>query len=181
MKTPLAIVWLYLGTTILALWGCEEKVKPSVLQDVDSKSLPQQESWNSTVVISDSGIVKAVIEAGYIRVFDVPRQTLLSEGVVVHFFDDLGMESSVLHSREAKVNDQTNDLEAFGDVVVTSNDSTVLKTDHLFWDNTKQLIHTPDEVWITSPKETLQGKGFEAKQNLRDYKIFQVSGEARSQ
>jgi LPS export ABC transporter protein LptC len=165
---------------MLVLSGCEEKVKPSVLQNIDSQSIPQQESWNSTVVISDSGRVKAVIEAGYIRVFDTPRQTFLSEGVVVHFFSEEGEETSVLTSREAKVDDVTNNLEAFGEVVVTSSDSAVLKTDHLFYDNAKQLIHTPDEVWITSPKETIQGKGFEAQQSLRNYRIFQVSGEART-
>lgn len=180
MKPHHSILCL-LCLTALAGWGCEEKVKPSVLADVDSKTLPQQESWNSTVTISDSGRVKAVIEAGYIRVYDAPRQTLLSEGVVVHFFDDDGVETSVLRSREAKVDDRTNNLEAFGDVVVTSSDSTVLRTEHLFFDNAKQLIHTPNAVWITSPKESIQGKGFEAQQNLKNYRIFQVSGEARSQ
>ena len=163
------------------VWGCEEKVKPSVLSDIDSKTIPLQESWNSTVVISDSGRVKAVIESGYIRVFDTPRQTLLSDGVVVHFFDEEGVETSELHSREATVNDMTNDLEAIGDVVVTSSDSTVLRSERLYWNNAKQVIHTPDDVWITSPKESIQGKGFEAQQNLRNYRIFQVSGEARSQ
>jgi len=179
VRATIALMLLVLLTG--AGWGCEEKVRPSVLSDVDSETLPQQESWNSTVVISDSGMVKAVIEAGYIRVFDAPRRTLLSEGVIVHFFDEHGVESSELHSREANVDDRTNDLEAIGDVVVTSSDSTVLRTDHLFWDNAKQLIHTPEQVWITSPKESIQGKGFEAQQNLRNYRIFQVSGEARSQ
>lgn len=168
-----------LPLALAGLLGCEDKVKPNVLHDVDSQTLPRQESWKSTVVISDSGRVKAVIDAGYIRVFDVQRQTLLSEGVVVRFFDEHGRQTSELHSREAKVDDMSNNLEAMGDVVVTSSDSTVLKTQHLFWDNVKQRIHTPDEVWITSPKETLQGKGFEAQQNLKNYRIFQVSGEAR--
>lgn len=168
-----------LACALAGLLGCEEKVKPSILRDIDSQTLPNQESWNSTVVISDSGRVKAIIDAGYIRVFDAQRQTLLSEGVIVRFFDEHGRQTSELHSREAKVDDGSNNLEAMGEVVVTSSDSTVLKTEHLFWDNVNQRIYTPDEVWITSPKETLQGKGFEAQQNLKNYRIFQVSGEAR--
>ena len=175
-RTLLCVLALVAG----GLLGCEEKVKPSILRGIDSQTLPSQESWNSTVVISDSGHVKAVIDAGYIRVFDAERQTLLSEGVVVRFFDEHGRQTSELHSREAKVDDRTNNLEAMGQVVVTSSDSTVLKTEHLFWDNVNHRIHTPDEVWITSPKETLQGKGFEAQQNLKNYRIFQVSGEARA-
>jgi LPS export ABC transporter protein LptC len=181
MMPRMIILLALLLTTASPFWGCEEKVKPSILADVDSKTIPDQESWNSTVVLSDSGNVKAVIEAGYIRVFSVPRQTLLSQGVVVHFFDEEGIETSILRSQEAKVDDRTNDLEAIGHVVVTSKDSTVLKTEHLFWDNVKQLIHTPDNVWITSPKESIQGKGLEAQQNLQNYKIFQVTGEAKTQ
>jgi LPS export ABC transporter protein LptC len=178
---PRALIPLVLFLIASAtMGGCEEKVKPSILSDIDSKTIPQQESWNSTVVISDSGKVKAVIEAGYIRVYEVRRQTLLSEGVVAHFFDEKGVATSELHSREAMVDDRTNDFEATGNVVVTSSDSTVLRTEHLYFTNADQLIHTPDDVWITSPKESIQGRGFEAQQNLRNYRIFQVSGEARS-
>lgn len=167
----------------IVLWiGCEEKIKPAVLSDVDSRSLPQQESWNSTVTISDSGIVKAVIRAGYIRVFESPRRTLLSEGVTVDFFDDEGSKTSVLTSNEAKVDDLTNDLEAWGSVVVVSeSDSTTLRTERLFWDNRRQLIHTPEFVNIVSSREKIQGTGFEAEENLRNYRIFKVSGEARTQ
>ena len=166
---------------ILACLGCEEKIKPSVLSNIDSQTLPQQESWNSTVTLSDSGVVTAIIQAGYIRVYDQPPQTLLSEGVTVHFLDADGKETSVLTSSDGQVDDQTNDLEASGDVVVVSSDSTVLKTTRLFWDNKKKLIHTPDNVDITSPKERIQGKGFEADQNLRSYRIFKVTGQADAQ
>jgi len=161
-----------------AVFGCEEKIKPSVLSNVDSRTLPQQESWNSTVTLSDSGVVTAVIEAGYIRVYDQPPRTLLSEGVKVHFLDADGRETSVLTSREGQVNDQTNDLEASGDVVVVSKDSTVLSTTRLYWDSKKNLIHTPDYVSIVSPRERIQGRGFEADQNLRSYRIFKVTGQA---
>ena len=162
--------------------SCEEKVQPDVMTQIDSRTLPQQESWNSTVTLSDSGRVKAIIKAGYIRVYEEPRQTLLSEGVVVDFFDEDGRKTSVLTSREGKVDDPTNDLEAWGDVVVVSQeDSTTLKTERLFWDNTRRLVHTPEFVSIVSPSEKIQGTGFEAEQNLRNYRIFRVSGETQAQ
>ncbi len=173
---------ILLTALILGLSACEEKIKPSVLTQIDSKSLPQQESWNSTVTLTDSGRVKAVIRAGYIRVYEEPRRTLLSEGVVVDFFDDTGKKTSVLTSREAIVNDVTSDLETWGDVVVVAeDDGTTLRTEKLFWDNRKQLIHTPEFVRIVSPSEKIQGTGFEAEQNLNNYRIFRVSGQAQGQ
>jgi len=173
---------ILLTALVLVLSACEEKIKPTVLSQIDSKSLPQQESWNSTVTLTDSGRVKAVIRAGYIRVYPEPRRTMLSEGVVVDFFDREGTKTSVITSREGTVNDVTNDFEAWGDVLVVSQeDSTKLRTERLFWDNRRQLIHTPEFVSIVSPKEKIQGTGFEAEQNLTRYRIFRVSGQTQEQ
>lgn len=173
--------WFLIAVVAAAGWGCEEKIRPTVLPEIDPVSLPLQESWNSTVTLSDSGVVKAVIRAGYIRVFEEPRQTLLSEGVVVDFYNEEGVVSSVLTSREGSVNDRTNDLEAWGNVVVVSRtDSSVLKTQRLFWDNRRERVHTPEFVNIVSPTEQIQGTGFEAEQNLKNYRIFSVSGETQA-
>ena len=164
-----------LSTLITA---CEEKIKPSVLSTVDSRTIPQQESWNSHIVVSDSGLIRATIDAGYLRVFEGSQQTHMSEGVVVHFFNSQGVQTSVLTSKEAIVDENTNNLEALGNVLVVSPDSTKLWTEHLYWDNQKQLVHTPEFVRIVSPKERLQGHGFESDQNLHHYRIFHVTGQA---
>ncbi len=162
---------------IVVMTGCEEKIKPSVLSDIDSKDLPQQESWNSQIVLSDSGRIRAIIDAGYLRVFESSKRTLLSEGVKVRFFNRDGTPGSVLTSDEGAVDEHTDDLEARGNVVVTSRDRTVLYTEELYWDERRQLIHTPAFVRIESPKERLQGIGLESDQQLRNYRIFRVTGE----
>jgi LPS export ABC transporter protein LptC len=162
----------------LALSACEDRIKPSVLPTVDSKTIPQEESWNSHIVLSDSGIVRAVIDAGYLEVPEGSQQTHMSDGVVVHFFDQNGTQTSILTSKEAIVDESTDNLEAIGNVLVVSSDSTKLRTEHLYWDNKQQLVHTPEFVRITSPTETLQGHGFESDQGLQHYKIFHPTGEA---
>lgn len=173
---------ILVGVALLLLSACEEKIRPTVLSTVDTRTLPQQESWNSTVTLTDSGKVKAIIRAGYIQVYEEPRRTMLSEGVVIDFYNDVGIKNSVLTSREGKVNDVTNDFEAWGNVVVVSQeDSTTLRTERLFWDNRKQLIHTTEFVSIVSPTEKIQGTGFEAEQNLNRYRIFRVSGQTQGQ
>ncbi|MBI3586732.1 MAG: LPS export ABC transporter periplasmic protein LptC [Ignavibacteriales bacterium] len=163
------------------LLGCEDKIKPTVLPGIDSQSLPQQESWKSRIVLSDSGKVKAVIDAGYIRKFDLPSVTLLSESVTVYFYNEIGKQTSTMTSDEGKVDETTNSLEAYGHVVVVSDDSTRLRTEKLYWDNKRRLIHTPAFVSIVSTKEKMQGTGFESDQQLRNYKIFKVSGEAKTE
>jgi LPS export ABC transporter protein LptC len=166
---------------ILILTGCEEKIKPSVLGGVSGAALPSQESWNSTIVFSDTALVRAILKAGHISVYDNSRETLLDQGVHLDFYDELGRHSSVLTSQTGKVDEKTNNLEAIGNVVVVSDSGVVVETDRLFWNNTTQRIHSDAFVKITSPKEKLQGHGFESDQNLRNYKIFKVSGTSEGQ
>jgi LPS export ABC transporter protein LptC len=166
---------------ILLIYGCEEKIKPSVISTIDSRTLPQQESWNSTIVVSDSGRVTAIILAGYIRVFESNQLTQMNQGVKVRFFNPKGEQTSVLTSDEGTVDESTNNLEARKNVVVVSSDSSRMKTEHLFWDNQRQLIYTQAYVEITTAKEKLQGHGFESDQSLRNYRIFQVTGQTKTE
>jgi LPS export ABC transporter protein LptC len=175
------LLQLLLCTAVLIWSGCEEKIQPSVLSTIDSHNLPQQESWNSTIVISDSGRVTAIINAGYIRVFESSQQTQMSKGVKVHFFDQQGKQTSLLTSEEGSVDEATNNLEARKNVVVVSSDSSQMTTEQLFWDNQRQLIHTPEYVQIITPKEKLQGHGFESDQSLKHYRIFRVTGQSYTQ
>ena len=173
---------LILRVSILALClcSCEEKIKPSVLGGVSSTTLPSQESWNTTVTFTDSGTVKAILKAGHISAFDATKQTMLDSKVHLDFFDENGKHSSVLTSETGKVDESTNNLEAIGNVVVVSDSGVVVETEKLFWDNKRQLIHSDDFVRITSPKEKLAGHGFESDQSLKNYKIFRVTGTAKS-
>jgi LPS export ABC transporter protein LptC len=161
--------------------GCEEKIKPSVLSTIDSRTLPQQESWNSTIVVSDSGHITAIIFAGYIRVFESDQKTHLSQGVRVRFFNPQGIQTSVLTSEEGNVDEATNNLEARKNVVVVSSDSSRMTTEQLFWDNQRQLIYTTAYVQITTEKDKLQGHGFESNQSLKNYRIFHVTGQSQTE
>jgi len=169
----------FLSTSFLFL-GCGDKIQPSVLSATDSQTLPQQESWNSTIVVSDSGHVSAIIVAGYMRVYETSRQTQMSQGVKVRFFDTKGIQTSVLTSEEGSVDETTNNLEARKNVVVISSDLSRMTTEQLFWDNQRALIHTPEYVDITTIKEKLQGRGFESDQSLKNYRIFRVTGQTQT-
>jgi LPS export ABC transporter protein LptC len=162
----------------ILLTGCEEKVRPSVLSGVSSAQLPSQESWNSTITFTDSGVVKSIVNAGHIYAFDNSKITYMDSGVVVDFYDENGAHTSRLTSRKASVDEGTSNLEATGNVVVTSDSGTVVRTEKMFWTNATQLIHSPDFVHITSPTEDLKGTGFESDHNLRNYRIFKVTGTA---
>ena len=162
---------------VLLLVGCEEKIKPAVVP-VDQTELPSQESWRSTVVFSDSAKLKAILWAGHIAMYAQLRYTLLSDSIHVDFFNESEQHTSLLTARRGKVNDQSQDLEAYENVVVVSDSGTVLKSESLFWNNADRKIHTEAFVDISSPTEHIMGQGMVSDQGLKNYRIFKVTGRA---
>lgn len=159
------------------LAGCEERAKPSLIS-LGENEIPSQQSWRSTVTFSDSAVVKAVLWAGHIAVYENRHETLLGDSIHVDFYDQSGQRTSMLSAQRGRVDDRTRDFEAFEDVVVTSEDGTVLRTDSLFWTNAERKIHTEAFVDIRSATEQIRGQGLVSDQSLKNYRIFRVTGQA---
>jgi len=174
-RVALSLFVLWIG--IAFFQSCEEKLKPPITIFPEGTEMPDQESWRSTIVFTDSGRVKAEVQAGHIRMFDDRKETFLDSGIVVDFFGKDGLHTSKLTAKRGKVNDLTKDLEAFDDVVFVSDSGTVVRTEYLFWDNGTKKVRSDKFVTVTSPKERLQGYGFEADQGLKNYAIYRVSGQ----
>jgi LPS export ABC transporter protein LptC len=153
----------------------EEKVKHSIDASIKGAELPSQESWNSTVFFTDSGKTKAVLKAGHLRVYENSKETLLDSNITVDFYNDEDSISTILTAKRGKVNDATNDLYAFDSVVVVSDSGTTLKTDELMWRNKDRKIVSDKFVTILSPKEKIQGFGFESDQSLKNYVIYNIT------
>jgi LPS export ABC transporter protein LptC len=168
---------LILALSTFFLGGCEDRLKPSVVP-LPQTDIPSQESWRSTVIFSDSARVKAVLWAGHIASYQQQRVTMLSDSIHVDFFNASGGHSSLLTARRGKVNDATQDFEAYDNVVVVSDSGTTLRTERLFWTNAEQKIHTDAFVDITSPTEHIMGHGLVSDQGLKNYRIFRVTGQA---
>jgi LPS export ABC transporter protein LptC len=172
-------ILLLISFALVFSTGCEEKIKPSVLQTGATNEMPTQESWNTVVTFSDSGRVKAILHAGHIAQYRSQQMTYLDGNVRVDFFDTGEHHTSILTSQKAVVNDSNHDLEALENVVVVSDSGTTLRTEQLQWTNTTRMIQTKKFVSISSPTEELQGTGLESDQSLKNYKVFNVSGESR--
>ena len=157
-------------------FGCsDERVKPSIITSLKVEELPAQESWDATVFFTDSGKTKAVLEAGHLRVFAEGKETLLDNGVKVDFYDEYEKKTTTLTSKNGRVDDATQNLFAKDSVVVVSEDSTVITTEELMWRNEDRKIISDKFVTIVSPKEKIQGYGFESDQSLKNYVIYNIT------
>ncbi len=90
----------------------------------------------------------------------------------VEFFDDDGESRSVLTANNGLLKRRTNDMEVSGSVIVTSNDGTVLRTEHLTWDERRGKISTEMPVRITRDGDVMTGTGAEADPDLGNLRIL---------
>ncbi len=159
---------------IIYFGSCEDKFKPSSL-NINPEDSPSQESWNSTVIFSDSGKTKAVMDAGHISVYNNKGYTLIDSGAKVDFYRN-DVIVSTLTGKTGKINDKTKDIEIFDCVTVINMEGSELWTQKLLWNNATQRVFSDEFVKIKTPTESIEGIGFESDQNLKNYKIFKVSG-----
>ena len=167
----LFIFIIFLSLTV----GCgEEKVKPSINTSLQVTKLPAQESWDDTVFFSDSANTKAILYAKHLSMYDSPQETLL-DTITVKFFDPSGKQTTTLTANKGRVNDLTKDLYAIDSVVAVNDSGVTLRTQELMWRNKDRKIISDKFVTITSPKERVQGFGFESDQNLKNYTIYNIT------
>lgn len=171
MRRPILLLNIIL---LIILSSCEDKFKPASA-DINSKEVPSHESWNSSVIFTDSSITKAILYAGHISVFTEGAYTLIDSGAKVDFFKE-GKIVSTLTGKRGKINDKSKDIEIFDSVKVVSSDSVSLSTNRLYWNNATRKVSSEEFVRIKTPLEEIEGYGFESDQSLSNYRIFRVSG-----
>jgi len=166
------IIVLFIFSVIF--YACEDKMEPPKT-NFKSGEIPDQESWNSKVAFSDSGNIKAILHATHISVYNEKGYTLVDSGAVVDFYKS-GEIVSTLTGKRGKIIEVTKDIEIYDSVTVINKEGSILRTEKLYWNNKLQKVSSDVFVKIKSPKENIEGIGFESDQNLKNYTIFKVTG-----
>ncbi len=167
---------LSLLVAALLLIHCGQKASQLEAQKSNDE-IPDQEGWNSIVTTSKNGKVAAILKYGHMQRFKQRQLVELDGQVTVDFFNEQGIHTSNLVADRGRLDETTNNIEAFGNVVVVSDTGITLKTERLRWDNSIEKIVTNDFVTIiTAEQDTFYGKGFESDQNLENWRIIAFSG-----
>ena len=89
----------------------------------------------------------------------------------VDFFNDRGDVRSVLTARNGLLMRRTSDMEAFGNVVVTSEDETRLLTERLTWNERTGKIESDRFVRVVQGRDEFTGIGLEADPDLKNIRV----------
>ncbi|MBN1352942.1 LPS export ABC transporter periplasmic protein LptC [candidate division KSB1 bacterium] len=145
---------------ILAVAGCKNST--STVQTPQKKTeIPDQEGWNSILTLSKEQITLAIIRYGHMKKFTRKKMVFFDEGVDLQIFKDDGTLKTHLVSKEAELNEATNDMIAIGDVVVIDTSGT-LQTQKLHYiDLTKRIYSDEPVMMYRAEGDTIYGDGFE--------------------
>ena len=132
-------IWPYFFITLLLL-ACDEDAKQ--VEDYPEFTGPIMEVDSSTILYSDSAVVRVKIEA--------PKQLEFENGdkefpntIFIEFFEPGGELSSTLEADKAYYVKETDVYRANGDVeVIGYIEPQKLNTEELFWNPTKEEIYT---------------------------------------
>ena len=139
--------------------------------------LPDAESWNATITLTNKGSKRAVIKSGHLQKYQQRQYILLDQKVDADFFNEEEIYTSNLKSEIAEIDESKDFLIAMGNVVVVSDSGVTLFTDTLSWDNVEEKIFTDDRViFITEQNDTLYGIGFKSDVELNNWEIMQPTG-----
>ncbi len=173
--------WKILSVIIVTgsvFFACSSDTSQSA-QTASDKVYPDQESWNATVLITREGKTVGVLKAGHVQKFSKKNMTLLDDSIHVDFYDEQGNHKSILTALGGKVDDLTQDMVAYGHVVVRSDSGVTLYTDTLKWDNRKQKIYSDIPIMLTTEEnDTLYGDRFESSPDLGNYEIENPHGKS---
>ncbi|NDD50216.1 MAG: LPS export ABC transporter periplasmic protein LptC [Flavobacteriia bacterium] len=166
-----------------ALMGCsnDEQAVSALRQQFTGAMIEQH---NVQIVYSDSGMAKIRVTTGvwedYSSDDEQPRQ-VFRQGFRVEILDQQGRVTGHLKAQKAvrRMSDQVWVLT--GDVEVVQEGGNALYTDAMEWDRVNQVFRSESKVRIIDKGEEVQGKGFEAKEDLSQYTIFAVSGHFEGQ
>ncbi len=174
-STYKAITALLVGAAFFI--ACENdlaKVNEITKQD----NLPVEKMNDVVLEYTDSARLKVKLLAPIIAKY-IPEEDPyieFEEGIEVFFYDKEEALDAELSAEYAIQYPERHMTEAKQNVVAINSKGERLNTEHLIWDDQKEIIYSEEFVTITTDNQVIMGEGFEADQNFSNYKIKNVTG-----
>ena len=120
--------------------------------------------------VSTDGMRRVRIEADTAYQYDA-RQTVELRQLTVVFYSTEGAESSRITADWGTYDYQSGDMVARGNVVGTTPDGRILTTSKLEYDQVADRLQTDEAFVFDSADEHLEGSGFSADRDFRNYDV----------
>jgi LPS export ABC transporter protein LptC len=152
----------------LALPACQSG-EPSGERE-DASVVPDQEIDGFALTQTRDGQKVWILRADRALVFEEPGRVEMTS-FRVDFFSEAGEVRSTLTAQNGLLLRRTNDMEAYGNVVVVAEDGTRLTTERLTWDERTGKIESDRFVRVVQGRDEFTGVGLEADPDLKNIRV----------
>ena len=159
-----------LALGLIATFGCGSEDHVVQRPQAKVEELPSQEVKDFTLEESDTGTPEWILTSRYAATYD-RRGVIVARGVAIDFFDSKGAKYSHLTAKEGEIKRPTNDMEARGDVRVTTTDGVRIQTESLRFLNRERKIVSDAFVRLERNGDVVTGYGFESDPSLEHFAI----------
>ncbi|MBU0742782.1 LPS export ABC transporter periplasmic protein LptC [bacterium] len=154
----------------VGLAGCTDNERVAATGEL-SADLPDQELFNTTIYDSKEGMRRWILQSDRLARYNDQDEAQLF-GVHMDFYRANGLFST-LTSLRGRANLKTNDLFAWGEVVVVTRDGRRLETEELDYDDATGLISNEVFNRFTRGDNVMTGIGMEATPELDRFELKQ--------
>jgi LPS export ABC transporter protein LptC len=158
---------------VLVVLGCSRGKEPPLAAHDPLADSADQVLYKTKSVLTDGGVMKAEVYGDTAYVFDDNTRVEM-RGVRTIFFTVTGARNAVLTSREGTYNTRTNNMQARGDVVVTSEDGRRLTTPVLSFAQARNEISSDTSFTVTDPKRDMTGIGFVSDPDMNNMRCLRA-------
>jgi LPS export ABC transporter protein LptC len=163
----------------LVLVNCEHRARgPGVAADTTSGPVPRQVSYDAVFRLTRGDRPRSTMHAERMEQYETEDSTYTllespseTRRVQVYVFDATGDSSATITADRVYVYNRENRFEAYGNVIVETQDDRTLWSEHLTWNEADRKIRTRRFVRIRTPTERVQGTGLVADEDLDTYSI----------
>ena len=158
--------------------GCREDKRETISISADPETFPTLRTVNVSTLISDSGYTRYHITAPLWLMFEEAREPhwKFPDGMYMVKFDNDMKENGTFTADTATYFSQKRLWRFDRNVRYRSTDGDRLLTQQLFWDQNRQIVYSDSFIHLERADRTIEGFGFEADQNMREYKVHRPSG-----
>ena len=164
MKRTLA---LSIVLAVLVASGCSNEPVDS---ERGNSVVADQEIDGFSLTQTRDGEKMWVLSADHALVFEEAGRVEMTT-FRVDFFNESGDVRSTLTARNGLLLRRTNDMEAYGNVIVVSEDGTRLATERLTWNERTGKIESDRFVRVVQGRDEFTGVGLEADPDLKNIRV----------
>lgn len=173
----LSVIAALVSGAALLLTSCENNIE-EIKAFASTENLPILEARNFETIFTDSGQIRYSLKTPKLLRFEDEGRDYIEfpEGMELVKFDANKNILSSITADYAKQFVAEDKWEAKNNVVATNAQGDTLKTEHLIWEEKKEIIYTEEFVKIIRSDQIITGIGLTSDQKLQNWKIKNPKG-----